>query len=385
MKRIWKSPSRQPLRRERGIQQPEPPISSTALALSVWDVPPAENVAVRNAARLASENSEAAIRSPGPARPRRIILRVGARGFLNLILALPPLAAHASGNDPSHNLAALIADRVAIECVYYEHRLGQKQPFEQLLRPGDVEALVRADLKKLAVLKNAYGVEPTPQRVEAEVRRIEIETRAPEMLAEIKSALGNDPARFARSVARPIVVEQELRRRFENDARLHAVQRQQAEAARRKILTTRQQKDSWPAILQTLKEIKAGTTGEVSWDLGGRPPTEPTAGSQSPVAPPTPTQARGGKYSLDATAQWLSAAEAAAEAKGRPCLDDLRPELRSLLRAQLQKPGDVTAVIETPTDFLLFVAKEKTTDTLSAAALSIPKRSFEQWLAEPKE
>jgi hypothetical protein len=42
----------------------------------------------------------------------------------------------------------------------------------------------------------------------------------------------------------------------------------------------------------------------------------------------------------------------------------------------------VSAVIEMPGGFLVYLLKEKTAGTLSAATLSIPKRSYEQWLAE---
>ena len=43
---------------------------------------------------------------------------------------------------------------------------------------------------------------------------------------------------------------------------------------------------------------------------------------------------------------------------------------------------DISAVIEVPDGFALYLAKEKTTNSLSAALLSIPKRSYEQWLIE---
>jgi benzoyl-CoA reductase/2-hydroxyglutaryl-CoA dehydratase subunit BcrC/BadD/HgdB len=74
-------------------------------------------------------------------------------------------------------------------------------------------AQVELNLKKEAVLEKVYGVEITSEAVDTEVARINRSTRAPEMLAELKSALGGDPARFANSMARPIVVERELRRR----------------------------------------------------------------------------------------------------------------------------------------------------------------------------
>ena len=62
--------------------------------------------------------------------------------------------------------------------------------------------------------------------------------------------------------------------------------------------------------------------------------------------------------------------------------EDLDPELQQVLRVQLQKPGDVSAVIETPRGFLVFLAKEKSAEALTAASLSIPKRSYEEWLAQ---
>ena len=64
---------------------------------------------------------------------------------------------------------------------------------------------------------------------------------------------------------------------------------------------------------------------------------------------------------------------------------DLSEDLQKVLSVQLQKPGDVTAVIETPKDFLLFLAKKRTSVSLMAASLTIPKRSYESWLAEQQE
>ena len=42
-------------------------------------------------------------------------------------------------------------------------------------------------------------------------------------------------------------------------------------------------------------------------------------------------------------------------------------------------------MIETPSTFLLYVAEEKTSSVLSVAGLSLPKRSYEQWLDEQDE
>ena len=313
--------------------------------------------------------------------------RVVPRNSLCLFFALLPLALQASGS-ASDAFAALVADRTAVERIYYNHRLGTKLPFEQALNAAEIERLVKAELHKEALLARLYHVEIADRQIETEVKRIDRETRAPEMLAEIKAALGNDPRRFARAVAKPIAVDRELRNRFQNDDPLHALQREQAETVRRKLLAARQAADSSATLLQTLKETKVGTVAEVTWRLGARPEATPARNVSAPVASPMPVTARSLKYSLEATARFaqpLSPVEQPTEPPDKDYLEDLSPELRKVLRAQLQEPGDMSAVVETPNDFLLFVARDRTEKTLSAAALSIPKRSFEQWLCEQKE
>src|ERR1700690_3414245 len=99
-----------------------------------------------------------------------------------------------------------------------------------------IERLVQEDQRKEAALKKFYGIEVTPAMLDAEVQRINATTRAPEVLAELKAALGNDTNRFARTVARPIVVERRLREKFDNDDALHAPQRREAERVREQIL-----------------------------------------------------------------------------------------------------------------------------------------------------
>ena len=295
------------------------------------------------------------------------------------------LAAGIAAQDP---ITELVADRTAVERVYYDHRLGTKPPFEKALPAAEVERLVKADLHKEAVLAKVYHVEITSLQVEADVKRIDLETRAPQMLAEIKAALGNDPARFARAVAKPIVVDRELRRRFENDDRLHRAQRKQLEAARKQILALERKENSWAAVLNAMKESTGGTVSEVKWQLGPRSAEAQSPDPKSPVETPLLVKARSSKYSLNATAtfaQALTPVEPPSEPEDKSWFENLSSELRNVLRAQLQQPGDVSAVIETPNGFLLFVANDKTDKSLSAAVLSVSKISFEQWLSEQKE
>ena len=283
------------------------------------------------------------------------------RAFLLLTLCI-----FASADD----FAALVADRASLERVYHEHRTGTKQPFEQAMPRELIESLTRQELHKEAVLRKTYGVEITPAMLAAEVQRIHTTTRAPEMLAEIKHALGDDAGRFARTMARPILVERELRSRFDNDDRLHFAQRHEAEQARAGLLARK----------------PVGGMREVTWQLTPRPAA--AHASAAPAAPAsTQVKASSGTYTVEATAQVaqvLAAPDGAGHEPGKEkaYFEDLDPELQKVLRVQLQKPGDVSAVVEMPAGFIIFQARERTAAALRAASLSIHKRSYEEWLAQ---
>src|ERR1035438_6973817 len=191
------------------------------------------------------------------------------------------------------DLAALVRDRAAIEHVYYSHRLGQKPPFEQATPPALIERLLKEDLRKESALRKVYGVVITPDLLEAEVQRITTTTHAPDMLAEIKAALGNDPAKFAQLFAKPFLVERLLREKFNNDEALHAPMRQEAEAVRNQLLKAGAAKSEGrnpkaegspksearspnnaavvSNMVAVLKVSSAGQFTETTWQLGKRP------------------------------------------------------------------------------------------------------------------
>jgi hypothetical protein len=130
----------------------------------------------------------------------------------------------------------LCSDRLAIETIYHEQRIGVNGSLAEAMPLETLQGLVQFDLRKETALRTVYGVEVTPAMLDVEVQRIETTTRAPETLAKIKAALGNNPARFAQSFARPIIVERELIRNFEFDDSLHLGKRTEAEEAREDLL-----------------------------------------------------------------------------------------------------------------------------------------------------
>lgn len=302
-------------------------------------------------------------------------------GFLAVALCLLLSPREAVATD---RFADLCADRFAIERVYYNHRTGTKPPFEQTMPRELVEKLEREYLRKEAALKNVYGVEITTAMLGAEVERINTTTRAPEMLAELKAALGNDPARFEGSVARPIVVERELRSRFENDAHLHQPQRRQAERARKELLRLQTRVASSAELVANLKASSNDDIREITWQLTS--PDEvagaETASQKIQSSTLQHSTSTNGLYSIEGTLQLSGAAST--EPKPAFYFADLAPELQRVLRAQLRKPGDISAVIEMSSAFLLFVVTAKDQTELNVVSLTVPKKSYEQWLvAQP--
>ena len=78
-----------------------------------------------------------------------------------------------------------------------------KPPFEEVLPTAAIEKLVRADLSKEQVLKSVYNTRITDSEVEAEVKRMDLTSRAPEILAELKKlSKTTRTALLARSLGR---------------------------------------------------------------------------------------------------------------------------------------------------------------------------------------
>ena len=289
---------------------------------------------------------------------------------------------------PGSDFDLLCADRAAIERVYYKHRLGEKPPFAEALPPAALENLVRLDLRKEAALQRTYGVRLTPAQVAAEVQRINTTTQAPEMLAEMKAALGGDAARFGRAFAKPILVERELRRRFDWDTALHGPQRRELERVRtgltnaaatfrsrrvNEALTGTPPNELVGKLLALLKQDHSDAVREATWHLGPRP-------KEKPAAPTLHELEIKKRFGPDA--QIISPPRTGPGQERKFYFEHLPAELQQLLRAQLRRTGDVSQVIEMPGGFLLYLAKEKTAETLTVAVLSLRKRSYEEWLAE---
>ena len=139
----------------------------------------------------------------------------------------------------------------------------------------------------------------------------------------------------------------------------------------------------WPApaatndlvvkLLALLQQDHSNQVSETAWQRGARPAEKANAEN--------PDEAEIRKR-LGPNAQIVSSPHATGDKERKFYFTDLPNELQRVLRVQLRRPGDVSAVIEMPGGCQVYVCKEKTGETLSVATFSLPKRSYEQWLAE---
>jgi len=275
-------------------------------------------------------------------------MKAGKPWFLRWTCALALLAL-AGGNralaagavpGPDADFARLLADRTAIERVYYAHRLETTLPFEKAVPPEMIEQLVRRDLDRERTLQQTRGLVITAAEIEAETQRINQSTRAPEVLAELKRALDNDPARFGRTVVEPILVERRLRDGSSNGKR-PASARDSLEQVRVELQSAGRMRATPGQLAELLQ--KHGPVKEVVWDLA--PDDSAPAGGAAASA----------SYSAVSTAEIAPANDPVV-----PAFQELRPELRQLLQEQLRQPGDVSAVVETDDAFWLFLVRERT-------------------------
>ncbi len=284
------------------------------------------------------------------------------------ILAPAMLLTVSEAADP----APLVQARVAVERVYYGHRTGTKSPFEKAVPVKAVETKMELVLKKEFLLRRVYGVAVTKAMVDQEVARIGMKTKAPEMLAEIKEALGGDEELYAEVFAKPLVVERELRQRFDNDDTRHAGKRRKVDEVRGLLFKA----DAGErGKIFDAEGGKIGTVSETTWKLGPQPKEKdgPEALRLEDLPPEVGPLGPGARV--------LTPGE---EKDPKRYLEEVQEDLRKVIEAQLKNEGDVSAVIEAPQGFLLYLVTEKTDEVLAVKALTVRKADYSEWVKDSK-
>jgi N-acetylneuraminic acid mutarotase len=141
-------------------------------------------------------------------------------------LALAAPAATASGASlPARDLMSRLAAQRAIESVYWGYRewpaqnATAKPSLDQVVSPASLLQKVDTPLRLTSALDTYWHKSITGADLQAEMERQAQDSQRPEILRDLWTALGNDPALIAQTLARPVLAERLIRSFQANDPR----------------------------------------------------------------------------------------------------------------------------------------------------------------------
>src|SRR6476646_1490331 len=109
--------------------------------------------------------------------------------------------------------AERVAYQRAIEDVYWRHRIWPKErrdpkpSLDAVMSQAQLETKVADYLRKSQALEDYWQRPITAEQLQAEMERMAIHTKKPEVLRELFATLGNDPFVIAECLARPVLAE----------------------------------------------------------------------------------------------------------------------------------------------------------------------------------
>ena len=142
--------------------------------------------------------------------------------------------------DESTSATLSFAERVActekVEDVYWAHRIwpesnpGVKPPRTEIVSRKQVAMNVERALLFEAALAEVWGASLTRDEIQAELDRIALHTKHPDLLQDVFAALDNDPSLLAECFVRPRLAERTVRNLFAWDPEIHREVREYASA-----------------------------------------------------------------------------------------------------------------------------------------------------------
>src|SRR4029077_12473561 len=164
------------------------------------------------------------------------------------------------------NSTLTFADRIAyqraIEDVYWRHRIWPKErsdpkpSLDAVMSQAELENKVGDYLRNSQALEDYWQQPITAEQLQAEMDRMALHTKQPEVLREVFTALGNDPLVIAECLARPALAERLLMNWSAPNERIHTQLKQHVQAKLQAHLPTHQQTELLePRLVATPNQV----------------------------------------------------------------------------------------------------------------------------------
>ena len=269
-----------------------------------------------------------------------------------LLLLATGLAVAAEPSQRTLTFEDRVSAQKAIEQVYWSHRIWPKEnpgpkPTLSAVMPDDaIRAEVEDYLKKSNALEKWWQRPITAEQLQAEMNRMAMHSRDPQLLSELFRALRDDPSLVAETLVRQTLAERLIRNWYAYDMRFHSDLKREALAALAYCVGV--------DCMTSLGCEKYETTWKLQTNKGKR--SNGASGDRT--------------LYLDADQWKADLSELARRLGGNP---------ESL---PLGKFGDLD---ETPDAFLATAALAQDNDQVATVTIVWPKTAFDSWWAKQRE
>lgn len=153
--------------------------------------------------------------------------------ILAAIVALPAthdgVAAARLATIPEMSFETLVTCQQAIETVYWQERewpaanFQPKPALDAVMPAAAIQAKAHDAVAKSNALAVLWQSPISSAQLQAEMDRMALSSKRPDLLAKLFSALGNDPVMIAECLARPLLADRLIRERYASDRSLNEV------------------------------------------------------------------------------------------------------------------------------------------------------------------
>jgi len=288
--------------------------------------------------------------------------------------------ARESSSQRTLSFAERVAYQRAIEDVYWRHRIWPKErpdrkpSLDRVMPQAQLERKVADYLRKSQALEDYWQRPITAKQLQAEIERMAIYSKKPEVLRELFAALGNDAFVIAECLARPALADRLLTNWYGYDDRIHNDLKQRVQSDLQMHPTLEQMK-TLGGTYRELEFVKSDGSHQRHERVAAQAITlDPQQWEKS-------TEKVAAMFNRDAAkASGLQVERRRGGSKGGHM--SAQPNKSAQQDYATIPIGKVSPLQQDPTSYSATAVIEKNSNGFKVATVSWPKELLETWLAQ---